>query len=173
MPTKTPVRSLTAAPAEGSRASRWATNPDPSRARPAAYNPRRSVRWSSLRSLRSSTRALGSNPAISPARDVGQPEVSHCRMGRIADRPVHTASQISSGDMPRGADGTAPAHDHPGAHALTSSGFLRTRQLLEPPKPKELEMATRIRRTREWSRTNSRSHSGSGVARFAFTGRAP
>src|SRR5579883_2838766 len=50
---------------------------------------------------------------------------------------------------------------------------LRTRQVLLPPKPKELEAATRTGCGRAWLGTWHKSHSGSGSTKLIVGGRAP
>src|SRR6266478_4809249 len=59
-----------------------------------------SVRRIILWSLRSSTSARGLKSGISAAMLTGQPAVSHCLIGPIADRPSHTAPSMASGVMP-------------------------------------------------------------------------
>src|SRR3989442_1561925 len=55
----------------------------------------------------------------------------------------------------------------------TASGRRSATQLFEPPNPNEFDIVTRTRRCAGLSRTNARSHSGSGSRRLALTGSSP
>ena len=132
----------------------------------------------SLCSLRSSTSARGLKSAISAAMRHGQPAVSHCLIGAIAERPATMASRMSSGDIP--APHTAPvpvtttdlSTPRVGVPS-TSSGWRTTTQLFEPPKPNEFDIATRTRCRRGAPTTKLRSQSTSRSTRFALMGISP
>ena len=109
--------------------------------------------------LRSFSSATGSRSAISPAIRRGQSVVSHWRIGDRAERPAHEASQISSGCLPEAQSAPAPVYDESSRRCRPSavrvarsrapdaihfdSGWRNTRQLFEPPKPNEFDIATR------------------------------
>ena len=142
--------------------------------------PNTSVRRISLSSLRSSSSALGLKSATSaadahrPARRVPLPD-------RRDRRPAGARPREDLGRRLAGAADRAGAGDDDALHGSirqppeagrpsTSSGLRRTMQLFEPPKPNELDSATRTRRRRGSPRTTSRSQSGSSSRRFALTG---
>ncbi len=110
-----------------------------------------SLRRISLCSLRSSTSARGLKSGISAATRTGQPVVSHCAIGPMAERPSRAAARIAPGSMPDAHTAPVPVirilrRGMLYAAPVTSSGWRSATQLFEPPNPNELDKVIRTRR---------------------------